>query len=84
MQRTDFSLENCTIARTLGLVGEWWSLLIIREAFGGVTRRDGFQRRLGISRNASTKRLRRLVEGGRRLSRAQIGLAFAPGRPDPA
>ncbi len=64
MQRTDFSQENCPIARTLDLVGEWWSLLIIREAFLGVTRYDDFQRRLGISRNALTDRLRKLVEGG--------------------
>jgi DNA-binding HxlR family transcriptional regulator len=64
MQRIDFSQENCPIARTLDLVGEWWSLLIIREAFLGVTRYDDFQRRLGISRNALTDRLRKLVEGG--------------------
>ena len=64
MQRTDLSQENCSIARTLDLVGEWWSFLILREAFLGVTRYDDFQRRLGISRNALTDRLRKLVEGG--------------------
>ncbi len=64
MQRTDFSGANCSIARTLDLVGEWWSLLIIREAFLGVTRYDDFQRRLGISRNALTDRLKKLVDGG--------------------
>lgn len=64
MQRTDLSQENCSIARTLDIVGEWWSLLIIREALLGVTRYDDFQRRLGISRNALTDRLRKLVEGG--------------------
>ncbi len=64
MQRTDLSQERCSIGRTLGLVGEWWSLLIIREALLGVTRYDEFQRRLGISRNALTDRLRKLVEGG--------------------
>lgn len=64
MQRTDFSQANCPIARTLDLVGEWWSLLIIREAFLGVTRYDDFQRRLGISRNALTDRLKKLVDGG--------------------
>ena len=64
MQRTDFSQANCPIARTLDLVGEWWSLLIIREAFLGVTRYDDFQQRLGISRNALTDRLKKLVDGG--------------------
>lgn len=64
MQRTDFSQANCPIARTLDLVGEWWSLLIIREAFLGVTRYDEFQQRLGISRNALTDRLKKLVDGG--------------------
>ena len=64
MQRTDFSQANCPIARTLDLVGEWWSLLIIREAFLGVTRFDEFQQRLGISRNALTDRLKKLVDGG--------------------
>ncbi len=64
MQRTDFSQANCPIARTLDLVGEWWSLLIIREAFLGITRYDDFQRRLGISRNALTDRLKKLVDGG--------------------
>ena len=64
MQRTDFSQENCPIARTLDLVGEWWSLLIIREAFLGVTRYDNFQRRLGVSRNTLTDRLCKRVEGG--------------------
>ncbi len=64
MQRTDFSQAHCPIARTLDLVGEWWSLLIIREAFLGVTRYDDFQQRLGISRNALTDRLKKLVDGG--------------------
>ncbi len=59
-----FLPANCSIARTLDLVGEWWSLLIIREAFLGVTRYDDFQRRLGISRNALTDRLKKLVDGG--------------------
>ena len=64
MQRTDFSQAHCPIARTLDLVGEWWSLLIIREALVGVTRYDEFQQRLGISRNALTGRLKKLVDGG--------------------
>ena len=64
MQRTSFSEAPCPMARALSLVGEWWSLLIIREAFAGVTRFEEFQRRLGISRNALAERLKKLVDGG--------------------
>jgi DNA-binding HxlR family transcriptional regulator len=55
---------NCSIARTLEVVGEWWSLLIVRDAILGVRRFDDFQQRLGISRNILTQRLNRLVEQG--------------------
>jgi len=48
----------------LEVVGEWWSLLILRDAFLGVTRFDDFQERLGISRNVLNQRLARLVEAG--------------------
>lgn len=64
MKRKDFSQADCPIARTLDLVGEWWSLLVIRDALLGVTRFDDFQQRLGISRNALTDRLKKLVKGG--------------------
>jgi DNA-binding HxlR family transcriptional regulator len=53
---------TCSVAQCLELVGEWWSLLIIRDAFLGVTRFDDFQARLGISRNILTQRLHHLVE----------------------
>jgi DNA-binding HxlR family transcriptional regulator len=53
---------NCSVARTLEVVGEWWSLLIVRDAILGVRRFDDFQQRLGISRNILTQRLHRLVE----------------------
>jgi DNA-binding HxlR family transcriptional regulator len=55
---------GCTIARALDVVGEWWSLLIVRDAFLGVTRFDDWQRRLGIARNVLSARLERLVEQG--------------------
>ncbi|MBN9182847.1 MAG: helix-turn-helix transcriptional regulator [Microbacterium sp.] len=64
MQRTTFDDINCSIARCLDVVGEWWSLLIVRDAFLGVTRFDDFQARLGISRNILTARLNHLVEHG--------------------
>ena len=62
VQRTSFEDMTCSVAKCLDIVGEWWSLLIIRDAFLGVTRFDDFQARLGISRNILTQRLNRLVE----------------------
>jgi DNA-binding HxlR family transcriptional regulator len=55
---------TCSVARTLEVVGEWWSLLIVRDAILGVRRFDDFQQRLGISRNILTQRLQRLVDQG--------------------
>jgi DNA-binding HxlR family transcriptional regulator len=54
----------CPIARALDAVGEWWSLLIIRECFRGVRRFDDFQSGLGIARNILASRLKALVESG--------------------
>jgi len=62
VQRTSFAELNCSIAQCLEAVGEWWSLLIVRDAFMGVTRFDDFQARLGISRNILTRRLNHLVD----------------------
>ena len=55
---------NCSVAQCLEVVGEWWSLLIVRDAFLGVTRFDDFQARLGISRNVLNQRLNHLVKNG--------------------
>ena len=63
-RRTSFSDMSCSIARTLEVVGEWWTMLIVRDAFLGVRRFEEFQRRLGIARNVLTVRLDRLVEEG--------------------
>jgi DNA-binding HxlR family transcriptional regulator len=54
----------CPIARSLERVGEWWSILILRDAFYGLTRFDEFQKSLGIAANMLTKRLNALVEAG--------------------
>jgi DNA-binding HxlR family transcriptional regulator len=62
MKRTSFAGMDCSVARTLEVVGEWWSLLIIRDAFRGVSRFDEFQERLGIARNVLAARLNTLVE----------------------
>src|SRR5438067_12645383 len=55
---------NCSVAQCLEVVGEWWSMLIIRDAFLGVRRFDDFQARLGISRNILNQRLTKLVDEG--------------------
>ncbi len=64
MRRASFSGMNCSIAAALEVVGEWWSLLIVREAFLGARRFEEFQEHLGIARNILTTRLRALVESG--------------------
>jgi DNA-binding HxlR family transcriptional regulator len=64
MDRKSFSDMHCSVAQCLEVVGEWWSLLIVRDAFLGIRRFDEFQSRLGISRNILNQRLTRLVETG--------------------
>ena len=64
MARTDFSQMQCSIARSLEVVGERWALLIIRNAFYGARRFDDFAQDLGIARNVLTDRLNGLVERG--------------------
>jgi DNA-binding HxlR family transcriptional regulator len=56
--------RECPLSATLGLVGEWWTLLILHDAFDGYTRFDQFQANLGISSSLLTSRLRRLVANG--------------------
>jgi DNA-binding HxlR family transcriptional regulator len=64
VERKSFADMNCSVAQCLEVVGEWWSMLIIRDAFMGVSRFDQFQERLGISRNVLNQRLARLVDAG--------------------
>ena len=64
MLRNDYEGQNCSIARALEIVGERWTLLIVRDAFLGLRRFDQFQESLGIARNVLTDRLNRLVEEG--------------------
>jgi DNA-binding HxlR family transcriptional regulator len=56
--------RECPLSSTLGLVGEWWTLLILHDAFDGYTRFDQFQENLGISSSLLTSRLKRLVARG--------------------
>jgi len=62
MLKRDYDGQNCSIARALEIVGERWTLLIVRDAFLGRRRFDEFQESLGISRNVLAERLGRLVD----------------------
>jgi len=64
MLRNDYAGQNCSIAATLEVVGERWTLLILRDALAGVSRFEDFQRRLGVAPNILNARLRRLVGAG--------------------
>ena len=56
--------QNCSVARALEVLGDRWTLLVIRDAFLGVRRFDDFQRNLGVARNVLSDRLQRLVDEG--------------------
>ena len=62
MRRTSFSSAPCPIARTTDLMGDWWTPIIMREAFLGRRRFDEFQKSLALSRGVLAQRLSRLVE----------------------
>jgi DNA-binding HxlR family transcriptional regulator len=62
--RLRYSDENCSIKGTLEIVGEKWSLLVLREAFFGIRRFDDFHRALGCARNLLSERLAKLVDQG--------------------
>ena len=64
MQRKSFGNMECPVARSLERVGEWWSILILRDAIYGITRFDEFQNNLAIAPNILTRRLAALVEAG--------------------
>jgi len=64
MRHKCMKAADCPVARTLDLVGEWWTLLILRDALAGVTRFSEFQQSLGMAKNILSARLRKLVENG--------------------
>lgn len=64
MQHKSFRSMSCPIARSLERVGEWWSMLIMRDALHGLTRFDEFQGSLGIAPNMLARRLKALIEAG--------------------
>jgi DNA-binding HxlR family transcriptional regulator len=63
-QRHRFSRENCSVARALEILGDWWTLLVVREAFLGCRRFADFEANLDISKNVLTQRLKHLTEHG--------------------
>ena len=69
MERKSFRKMACPIARSLERIGEWWSILIIRDALHGFTRFDQFQKSLSIAPNTLTRRLNALVDAGVLLRR---------------
>ncbi|CAI2929385.1 Uncharacterized HTH-type transcriptional regulator yybR [Serratia entomophila] len=64
MKRKSLEDAQCPVARTLDVIGEWWSLLIVRDAFDGVRRFSEFQKGLGMAKNILSTRLRTLVAHG--------------------
>ncbi len=64
MTRNNIDFLNCSLANTLNLIGEWWTILILREAFFGTRRFEDFQQHLGVARNILTTRLRKLCDNG--------------------
>jgi DNA-binding HxlR family transcriptional regulator len=64
VKRTSFEKAECPIARSLDSFGDWWSLLIIRDAFLGISRFSEFQKNIGLAKNILTVRLRSLVDHG--------------------
>ena len=64
VKRTSFEGAECPIARSLEVIGDWWSLLIIRDALLGMRRFGEFQKNLGLAKNILAVRLRALVDSG--------------------
>jgi DNA-binding HxlR family transcriptional regulator len=64
VERKSFQDMSCSVAQCLEVIGEWWTMLIVRDAFLGVRRFDDFKSRLGISRNVLAQRLGTLVSAG--------------------
>ncbi|MEN5093589.1 helix-turn-helix domain-containing protein [Pseudomonas protegens] len=62
VKRTSLQDAECPVARSLDAIGDWWSLLIVRDAFDGIRRFGEFQRNLGMAKNILATRLRTLVE----------------------
>ena len=77
VKRTSFEGDSCPVARALEAIGDWWSILIIREALLGLRRFNEFQAKLGMAKNILAVRLRSLVDHGiLRTAPASDGSAY--------
>jgi DNA-binding HxlR family transcriptional regulator len=77
MKRTSFARDKCPVARSVEIVGDWWSLLIVRDAFTGKRRFGEFEKSLGVAKNILTVRLKKLVaDGVLKLVPASDGSAY--------
>src|SRR4029077_2393548 len=64
MRHKSFKANLCPVARSLDTIGEWWSLLIVRDALTGIRRFSDFQKSLGLAKNVLSTRLKKLVACG--------------------
>ena len=64
MRRTSLDAAICPVARSLDQIGDWWTLLILRDAFAGMNRFSDFQKSLGVAKNILSARLKMLVANG--------------------
>ena len=64
MRWNELAEENCSMARTMSVIGDQWTLMVLRDCFVGVTRFDDFKRNLGIGRTLLSTRLNKLVDEG--------------------
>jgi DNA-binding HxlR family transcriptional regulator len=64
MQRRCLDGSTCPVARSLDSIGDWWTLLIVRDAMLGIRRFSDFQRSLGLARNVLSARLKKMVADG--------------------
>jgi DNA-binding HxlR family transcriptional regulator len=64
MRRKSLNTATCPVARSLDVIGDWWTLLIVREAFKGASRFSEFQQGLGLAKNILSSRLRKMLADG--------------------
>jgi DNA-binding HxlR family transcriptional regulator len=84
VKRTSFEKADCPVARSLDVIGDWWSLLIIRDALLGKRRFSEFQKSLGLAKNILTVRLRAMVDHGiLKTAPASDGSAYQEYLPTP-
>src|SRR6202051_1877552 len=84
VKRTSLDKAECPIARSLDAFGDWWSLLIIRDALLGIRRFSEFQKSIGLAKNILTVRLRALVDHGiLKTAPASDGSAYQEYLPTP-